>query len=145
MIRKLASSCLLAAALFAGEPAAPAPLTSEESARTLIEDCLKTMMTGDYKAAFDLLKPHWAVPSHEIDTLVLQTLSARSIVKDRFGKSIGYEFLTQRRAGASFLHILAIEKLERTALRYSVVFYKAKDTWTLQNFTWDDKVGLLFE
>lgn len=145
MIRRMALSCLLPAGLIAAEPAELPPLSTEASAKALVEDCLKRMVAGDYKGGFDLLKPYWAVPSNEVDTLIIQTMSTRSLVKDRFGKSLGYEFIAQKRAGKSFLQIVAIEKLERTAIRYSVIFYMAKDSWVLQNFTWDDKVGLLFE
>jgi len=119
-------------------------LRTEEAAKALVETCLKQFVAEDYKAGFDLLKPYWVAPTNEIDTLVMQTISTRNSVRERFGKSIGYEFISQQHAGKSFLRFLAIEKLQYTAIRYSVVFYKADDCWSLQTFFWDDKVQQLF-
>jgi hypothetical protein len=119
-------------------------LMSEEAAKLLVENCLKNFVAGDYKTGLDLFKPYWAAPANEIDTLVMQTLTTRNAVRERFGNSIGYEFISQQHAGKSFLRFVAIEKLQNTAIRYLVVFYKAEDHWVVQNFYWDDKVQLLF-
>jgi len=145
MTSKIAITCLIPITLCAIEPASAPKLNSEEDAKALVEACLKQMVAGDYKAGFDLLKPYWSAPANEIDTIIMQTVSTRNVVKERFGNSIGIEFIATHHSGKSFLRFLAIEKLEKTAIRYSVVFYKARDTWEIQSFTWDDKVNLLFQ
>lgn len=144
MPSKPALCLLLPAALMAADPAAAPRLRTEAEARALVERCLKQFVSEDYKAGLDLLKPFWKVSLNEINTLTMQTITTRAAVKERFGASIGYEIISQQRAGSSFLRFVAVEKLQNTAIRYSVVFYKAVDTWELQTFVWDDKVQLLF-
>jgi len=144
MRTRIALCSLFTVAVSAGDMVEAPKLKSEEAAKALVETCLKQFVAEDYKAGFELLKPYWVAPTNEIDTLVMQTISTRNAVRERFGKSIGYEFISQQHAGKSFLRFLAIEKLQYTAIRYSVVFYKADDCWSLQTFFWDDKVQQLF-
>jgi hypothetical protein len=144
MPTKLALCLLLPAALMAAGPAEVRPLKTEADARALVESCFKLFVAEDYKAGLDLFKPYWKVSMNELNTLTMQTITSRATVKDRFGASLGYEFISQQKAGASLLRFVVIEKLENTAIRYSVVFYKATDRWELQTFIWDDKVQNLF-
>lgn len=144
MLRSTAWSLLLPAALLASAPAEPPAMKTEADAKALVERCLQRFVAEDYAGGLDLLRPYWKAPKSEVDTLTMQTLTSRSMVKARFGASLGTEFISQQKAGASFLRFMAIEKLQNTAIRYSVVFYKATDHWELQTFVWDDKVQLLF-
>ena len=144
MRSRIALASLISLALCATDKVEVPKLKTEEAAKLLVENCLKHFVAGDYKAGLDLFKPYWVAPANEIDTLIMQTVSTRNAVRQRFGDSIGYEFISQQRAGKSFLRIVAVEKLQNTAIRYSVVFYKAEDNWVVQNFNWDDKVLLLF-
>ena len=144
MPTKLALCLLLPAALMAADKAEVRPLKTEADARALVESCFKLFVAEDYKAGLDLFKPYWKISMNEINTFTMQTIASRATVKDRFGASLGYEFISERKAGASLLRFVLIEKLENTAIRYSVVFYKATDHWELQTFIWDDKVQNLF-
>lgn len=144
MPTKLTLCLLLPTALVAAGPAEVRPLKTEADARALVESCFKLFVAEDYKAGLDLFKPYWKVSMNELNTLTIQTITSRAAVKDRFGASLGYEFISERKAGASLLRFVVIEKLENTAIRYSVVFYKATDRWELQTFIWDDKVQNLF-
>lgn len=140
---KLTLALLLPAALAAAEPVAP-PLRTEADTKALVGRCLARFVAGDYKAGLDLLRPYWKVSTSEIDTLTLQTITTRAAVKERYGASLGYEILSQQAAGTSLLRFVAVEKLQNTALRYQLVFYKPGDAWELQSFVWDDKLPLLF-
>jgi len=144
MRTKIALGCFLPIALYAQVQIEPPKLKTEDSAKTLIENCLKQFIAGNYKDGFDSLKPHWKVSTSEIDTLIMQTITTRIAVKERYGNSIGYEFISEQHSGKSFLKFIAVEKLQNTAIRYQVVFYKPEDSWVLQTFLWDDKVQLLF-
>ena len=144
MPTRLALYLLLPAALVAADKAEIRPLKTESDAKALVESCFKLFVAEDYKAGLDLFKPYWKVSMNELNTLTMQTITSRAAVKDRFGASLGYEFISERKAGASLLRFVVIEKLENTAIRYSVVFYKATDRWELQTFIWDDKVQNLF-
>ncbi|HEY3401099.1 MAG TPA: hypothetical protein VGK03_10750 [Geothrix sp.] len=141
---KLALCLFLPAALVAADGAEVRPLKTEADAKALVESCFKQFVAEDYKAGLDLLKAHWKVSMNEINTLTMQTITTRAAVKERYGASLGYEFISQQRAGTSLLRFVVIEKLQNTALRYSVVLYKATDRWELQTFIWDDKVQNLF-
>jgi len=144
MRSRIALVALISLSLYASDKTEAPKLKTEESVKILVENCLKHFVAGEYKAGLDLFKPYWVAPTNEIDTLIMQTVSTRNTVRERFGNSIGYEFISQQRAGKSFLRIVAVEKLQNTAIRYSIVFYKADDNWIVQNFNWDDKIQLLF-
>ena len=144
MPSRIALASLISLSLCAADKVEVPKLKTEEAAKLLVENCLKQFVAGEYKAGLDLFKPYWVAPANEIDTLIMQTVSTRNVVRVGFGNSIGYEFISQQRAGKSFLRFVAVEKLQNTAIRYSIVFYKAEDNWVVQLFNWDDKVQLLF-
>jgi len=59
---------------------------------------------------------------------------------EQLGQYEGYEFITEKRAGQSYIVKSYLIKYERQPLRFTFVLYKPKDTWTLQNFTFDTDI-----
>ena len=140
-----ASLILVVPFLLQASDQAPSPkIKTEEAAKALVESAMKKFISEDYKGGIDLLIPYWKVSKNELDTMVMQTITSRVTVKARYGASIGYEFISQKMIGQSFLKFTYIEKLENTAIRYTFVFYRPSDSWEMQNLFWDDKVALLF-
>ncbi|MBN4058254.1 hypothetical protein JYT55_00715 [Mariprofundus ferrooxydans] len=101
--------------------------------------------TGDAKVSFETLKPYWPLPKEEIDNLAYQTESQLKMVSSRFGKILGSDFVSTRRAGNSFVRHTYIIKFEKHAVRYMCTFYKPKNIWLVNEIVWDDQIRQLFE
>lgn len=144
MLRQLLPLVLTPCFVLAAEPQQSPKLVGENDAKQLIEKALTNFVSERYKEGFEDLAPYWKLPKNEIDMLLMQTISQRSTVKPRYGSSLGFEMISKNTAGSSFLKFVYIEKLQNTAVRYTFVFYRPKDSWELQAMLWDDKINLLF-
>ena len=120
-------------------------LKSEAEAKQLAEKVMAQAANGNISGAFDVMKPYVAIPDAEIQGLSLQSKSQRDQFGSRFGKSIGYELVSEKKAGQSVLRFIYIEKTEKHAFPWVFVFYKTPSGWTLNSFVWSDKIQNVFE
>jgi hypothetical protein len=65
-------------------------------------------------------------------------------MSQRFGKSIGFEFISEDKEGASLLRIIQIQKFERHAMRWVFFFYRNNEGWVLNSFKFDDAIQTMF-
>ncbi|MGE3540706.1 MAG: hypothetical protein AB7N91_25115 [Candidatus Tectimicrobiota bacterium] len=121
-----------------------ATLRNPEEAKELAEKILGRAVVGDTESIATVLKPHWSFPEQELDTLVAQTTRQRQQLVHRLGKSIGFALVRRETLADTFMRLTYVEKLENTGLRWSFLFYKAKDTWKFHSFSWDEDVTKLF-
>jgi hypothetical protein len=56
------------------------------------------------------------------------------------GEYEGYEFLSEKSAGSNLKMITYIVRYEREAVRFIFLFYKPKDKWQLNNFSFDENI-----
>lgn len=56
------------------------------------------------------------------------------------GQYIGFEKLTEKSLGGSLKVAIYLVRYDRQPLRFIFKYYKAKDTWMLFNFKFDDKI-----
>jgi hypothetical protein len=61
---------------------------------------------------------------------------------DQLGSYQGYELITEKRAGQSYILKSFLAKYERQPIRYTFILYKAKDNWQIQNLIWDTEVDV---
>lgn len=59
--------------------------------------------------------------------------------KDLVGEYYGYEFITKKELGESYVLYSYLAKYDRQPLRFTFQFYKPKDKWFLYAFQFDDK------
>jgi hypothetical protein len=59
---------------------------------------------------------------------------------DLCGDYYGYELLSQKTAGQSITTITFIVKYDREPIRFTFNLYKAKDTWRVNNFSYDEDI-----
>ncbi len=59
---------------------------------------------------------------------------------DLCGEYYGYEMLSESTAGPSVKMITYIVKYDREPIRFTFFMYKAKDTWRVNNFSYDENI-----
>src|ERR1700730_11053239 len=133
-------------ALFVALPciADPSPLQSKPDVRALAESVMKLVAANKIDDAFGKLKPYWPLPPNEVDTLILKTISMRNTVGDRFGPTTGYAFVREDAVGDFLVRYTYVEKRQKHPLRWTFIFYRAANNWTVDGASWDDNVSLLF-
>lgn len=124
--------------------AEPKPLADTQAARELAERAMKRVEEGDVAGAFEILKPHWALPEHEISQLVIQSIQQRSMIQSRYGDSLGYEYLSWTAVGDSLVQFTYLEKFSNHPLVWQFSFYKPKEGWLVNSVAWSDQVQGLF-
>jgi len=120
-------------------------LKSEQEAKQLSEKAMAQAAKGDFSAAFETIKPYVVFPESEFQTMVLQSKSQREQFGARFGKSVGYEFISEKKAGESVLRLTYIEKTEKTALPWMFIYYKTQSGWILNGIFWNDRILNVFD
>jgi hypothetical protein len=124
--------------------AEPASLKTLVEARAVMDQAMALVVKDQVDDAFSQLRPYWAVPSNEIDTIVLKTVQQRNLASPRFGKTLGYGFVKEEKVGDFLARYTFVEKRELHALRWTFVLYKAKDSWAFNSVFWDDNLQGLF-
>lgn len=94
--------------------------------------------------AFESMKPYWPLPAAEIEIVANQTNLQWPVVRQRFGQSVGTEFVEQLDGGPSFARFIYLQKFENHAIRWVFTFYKPKDRWVINAVSFDDQINLLF-
>ena len=56
------------------------------------------------------------------------------------GEYDGYELLSEKTAGQSTKMVTFIVRYDREPVRFTFLFYKPKDTWRLNNFSYDEDI-----
>lgn len=59
---------------------------------------------------------------------------------DLCGEYYGYEMLSETTAGENIKMVTFIVKYDREPIRFSFFFYKPKDKWQLNNFSYDEGI-----
>ena len=122
------------------------PAASPEEARKVTDAAMHDIAQGRVKAGFDRLKPHAVAEPGHIDMAATQSeggLKAPAMI-ERYGSSLGFEFVREERAGSSLVRYLYLHKFENNALRWRFEWYRAGDRWRVVYFGFDDKLQELF-
>jgi hypothetical protein len=126
-------------------PSLAAGFKTENEIKSLCAASAKDFGQGNVEATFNKLKPHWPLPVEEIDSLSYQTKTQMDMVKSRFGKILGSDYVSAKKAGASLAKYSYAIKFEKHAVRYMCIVYKPRDLWIINSIYWDDQIDLLFE
>ncbi|WP_373493617.1 hypothetical protein [Aquiflexum sp.] len=76
-----------------------------------------------------------------IENVKTQLQSFLGLVGDYYG----YEKITEKSIGESFKLISYMMRYDRQPVRFTLVFYKPKDKWQVQNFKYDDNLDAELE
>ncbi len=119
-------------------------LKTIDDTKVVCQTAADTFGAGKARESFLYLKEFWPLPPEEIDNLSYQTESQLKMVSERFGKILGADFVSTKKAGTSFVQHTYIGKFEKHAVRYMCVFYKPKNEWVVNAIIWDDQTPALF-
>jgi len=119
-------------------------LKDPEGARALAERIMTKVGAGDTEGGMQLMRPFLIVPPAEFDVMIEQMKMQQPVFTQRFGKSIGHEFIREDRAGNNLLRIVEIHRFEKHVMRWTFYFYRGSEGWVLNTFLTDDGMTHLF-
>jgi hypothetical protein len=113
-------------------------------ARRLTDQVMAKVGQGDVENGLRILRPYLIIPPAEFDVMLGQMRMQLPAMSQRFGKSIGAEFIREDKIGGNLLRIVQIHRFERHVMRWSFYFYRGQDGWVLNTFKTDDDIRQLF-
>lgn len=119
-------------------------LTSTVEARQLSDKVMAKVGSGDVEGGIRLTKPYIIIPPSEFEVMLEQLKLQQPVVSQRFGKTIGSEFIREDKVGENLLRTIYIHRFEKHAMRWSFYFYRGKTGWTINTFKTDDDLRQLF-
>ena len=135
---------LLGLALWISGSSVAETLKSESELRPLADRVMGVLVKDGMSAAFAAMKPYAIIPASEFDSTALGSKSQRDQFGARYGKTIAFEFIGQKKLGESLIRLTYIEKTEKHALPWMFYFYKTPTGWSLNSFSWTDRMPQLF-
>ncbi|MBI3528804.1 MAG: hypothetical protein HY067_12650 [Betaproteobacteria bacterium] len=115
-----------------------------KEARAITDKIMAKVGVNDLDAAIKLLKPFTIVPEAEVDATFGQFKLQQSMIAQRFGASLGTEFVREEKVGESLLRITHIHRFDKHAMRWMFYFYRSNKGWVLNTFRFDDNIVALF-
>jgi len=117
---------------------------SKTAAKAFTDQVMAKVATGDIVGGLKLMKPYTVVPSAEFDSMIGQVSLQLPAIGQRFGRSVGVEFINEQKVGESVEELVYLGKFERTVMRWRFYLYKGPSGWTINSFKFDDQIQDLF-
>lgn len=114
------------------------------AAKDFTDKVMAKVATGDIQGGLEMMKPYTIVPSAEFDAMVGQAALQLPTITQRFGKSLGQEFIGEARVGESLVRLIYISRYERHAMRWRFFLYKGGSGWVINTFLFDDRIHEIF-
>jgi hypothetical protein len=119
-------------------------LPDAKAVRALTDTVMAKVGSGDMEAGLRLLQPYIVIPAAEFESVVGQAKLQVPAMSQRFGKSVGSEFLREDRAGERLLRITQLNLFEQHATRWMFFFYRTPKGWVLNTFQFSDDIKAFF-
>jgi hypothetical protein len=122
-------------------------LKSEDEAMLLTDRVMKAVARGELDAVYGALKNYAVLPAAGIDAGLQSSKQQRAApaFAERFGATLGYEFIDKKKIGQSMLRVRYIEKTEKQPLPWTFHFYLTPHGWVLSEFGWDAHAAALYD
>ncbi|MDX2217473.1 MAG: hypothetical protein SF172_00420 [Burkholderiales bacterium] len=137
--------CLLVFLIMRAGMASAEVLADEAALRAFSDKVMQQVAKGEHAKALELLKPYSLQPAEEFKSTADASQASRAQHAQRYGKPVGYAFVSQRKVADSVLRLLYMEKTERHALPWAFIFYKTPKGWMLSSFGWNDRLPQFFD
>jgi len=119
-------------------------LKDKDAAKKLVKAVMEYVAKGQVTEGLTLTKPYLIIPDHEFDGVLNSLKMQAPMIEQRFGKTIGIEFVATEEVGDSLMLVMYTQKFEKHLMRWKLYFYKPSDAWVLNTFNTDDKIQLMF-
>ena len=136
----LVAMCLVASFYARAAEGLPGP----KEARAFADQVMAKVAIGQLDAAIAEMKRYTIVPEAEIDASLGQFKLQLPVIAQRFGSTIGSEFVREDKVGESLLRITYLQRFDRHAMKWFFYFYRGSNGWVLNTFRFDDNVLSLF-
>lgn len=115
-------------------------LNSFSDVEELSQQAMTLVGKGEPADAIQLFRPHMSIPDAEFQMAFEQLRLQQPVMDQRFGKTIGSEYISNERYGESWAQVTFLQKFENHAMRWRLWFYKPSDKWILSTYLTDDQV-----
>jgi hypothetical protein len=119
-------------------------LKTPAEARQLTDRVMAKVGEGDIEGGLRLTAPFLVISPAELDAAIGQIKVQLPSMSQRFGKSIGAEFIREDRVGDNLIRIVQLHRFEKHVMRWNFYFYRGKSGWVLNTFKTDDDIRQLF-
>ena len=120
-------------------------IPTKEEAKQIFDQVMQALVKDDVEGAFALIDPYFPLNPTEISTLKVQIIQQRGLIRPRFGKSLGFDFLTEKNLKDIYAQFIYIERFEHHMIRWIFAVYKPKDQWVINSIFFDDKIQDLIQ
>lgn len=121
-------------------PAFADTFKSEDELKPFVESVMKKVGADDLTGAFKLVRPYLAVGDSEFQLAELNSKNQNAQYSTRYGFTVGFEFIEQKKVGNSLIRVVYLQKTEKQALPWVFYFYKPSTVWLLSGFKWSDQL-----
>ncbi|MBI5063327.1 MAG: hypothetical protein HZB87_07680, partial [Desulfatitalea sp.] len=94
-------------------PVRAASLGTEEEARALAQSVMVEVAAGRVIKGLERLRPYNVYPKEEFDAMLAKTEEQLPAMQQRFGPSIGWDFVTVEKVGDTLRQFVFLQKFER--------------------------------
>ncbi len=124
---------------------AAAALDNEKQLYEIASAAMAEVDKKNFSAAVEVLRPHMPLPKHEIDGLIYQINQQAPTIQERFGAPTGSELVCDQQIGTALKRITYLQKYENHAILWFFDFYRPKDKWIVNTFSFHDRWQELFK
>jgi hypothetical protein len=119
-------------------------LKADAELRPFADRIMAAVSGSGVAAGISVMRPYVVMPEVELQKALLTLQAQREAYPERLGKTVGFEFIGQRKLGESLVRLAYIEKTERRALPWLFHFYRTRNGWVLESFLCNDQASQLF-
>ncbi len=119
-------------------------LKDKDAAKALAKSVMDQVEKKQPAKALGLMKPYLVIPSSEFEVMTEQMKLQMPLIEQRFGQTLGVEFVGTEEVGESLMLVTYIQKFEKHVMRWKFYFYKPSKEWVLNTFFTDDKIQTIF-
>jgi hypothetical protein len=119
-------------------------LSTDIEAKDLATSVMQKAGQDKMKEGLELLRPFVIFPMSEFDVQLSNIDMQLPVIGQRFGKSIGFELVSEEKVGDSLIQYMYLQKFEKHEMVWRFIFYKSQERWLLNTFNFNDQVKPLF-
>jgi hypothetical protein len=106
---------------------------------------METVSAKGVEAGLLALKPYIIVADSEFDMMLEDYRIQAPAIERRYGKTIGYEFISEEVVGESLMEIMYLQKYEKHVALWHFCFYKPNDKWLLATYYATESIKEIFD